>query len=93
MSVAEVRSLYTSMERRLARARKAFGRPLTLSEKILVSHCWDFERQTWDRGKAILKLRVDRVAMQDVTGRWRCFNSCTRDGSASRSPRRSTATT
>src|SRR3989449_2160295 len=68
MSVAEVRSLYTSMERRLARARKAFGRPLTLSEKILVSHCWDFERQTWDRGKAILKLRVDRVAMQDVTG-------------------------
>ena len=68
MSVAEVRSLYTSMERRLARARKAFGRPLTLSEKILVAHCWDFERQTWDRGKAILKLRVDRVAMQDVTG-------------------------
>ena len=68
MSVAEVRSLYTSMERRLAHARKAFGRPLTLSEKILVSHCWDFERQTWDRGKAILKLRVDRVAMQDVTG-------------------------
>src|SRR5437899_1874843 len=68
MSAVEVRSLYTSMERRLARARKAFGRPLTLSEKILVSHCWDFERQTWDRGKAILKLRVDRVAMQDVTG-------------------------
>jgi len=68
MSVAEVRSLYTSMERRLAHARKAFGRPLTLSEKILVAHCWDFERQTWDRGKAILKLRVDRVAMQDVTG-------------------------
>src|SRR6184192_2663086 len=68
MSAVEVRSLYRSMEQRLARARKAFGRPLTLSEKILVSHCWDFERQTWDRGKAILKLRVDRVAMQDVTG-------------------------
>src|SRR2546425_351768 len=68
MSAVEVRSLYASMERSLARARKAFGRPLTLSEKILVSHCWDFERQTWDRGKAILKLRVDRVAMQDVTG-------------------------
>src|SRR5436190_913490 len=68
MSAVEVRSLYRSMERRLAHARKAFGRPLTLSEKILVAHCWDFERQTWDRGKAILKLRVDRVAMQDVTG-------------------------
>src|SRR5213596_3639957 len=68
MSAVEVRSLYRSMEQRLARARKAFGRPLTLSEKILVSHCWDFERQKWDRGRAILKLRVDRVAMQDVTG-------------------------
>ena len=68
MSAVEVRSLYASMEQRLARARKAFGRPLTLSEKIFVAHCWDFERQTWDRGKAILKLRVDRVAMQDVTG-------------------------
>src|SRR5213594_847657 len=68
MSAVEVRSLYRSMEQRLARARKAFGRPLTLSEKVLVSHCWDFERQMWDRGRAILKLRVDRVAMQDVTG-------------------------
>src|SRR6184192_1409928 len=68
MSAVEVRSLYRSMEQRLARARKAFGRPLTLSEKILVSHCWDFERQKWDRGKAILRLRVDRVSMQDVTG-------------------------
>src|SRR5207247_9946520 len=68
MSAVEVRSLYRSMEQRLARARKAFGRPLTLSAKILVSHCWDFERQTWDRGTAISKLRVDRVSMQDVTG-------------------------
>src|SRR5436190_2218218 len=68
MSAVEVRSLYRSMEQRLARARKAFGRPLTLSEKILVSHCWQFERQAWDRGRAMLKLCVDRVAMQDVSG-------------------------
>ena len=93
MSAQQIRSLFASMPDRLAKARRKFGRPLTLTDKILVAHCWDFERQTWDRGKAILKLRVDRVAMQDVTGRWRCFNSCTRDGSASRSPRRSTATT
>ena len=68
MSAEQVRSLYASMPGRLARARAAFGRPLTLSEKILVAHCWDFEGQTWARGKAILRLRVDRVGLQDVTG-------------------------
>jgi aconitate hydratase len=55
------------MPDRLARARTAFGRPLTLSEKILVAHCDDFATQTWERGKAILRLRVDRVGLQDAT--------------------------
>ena len=64
---AQIRSLYASMPERLARARTAFGRPLTLSEKILVAHCHDFGTQTWERGKAILRLRVDRVGLQDAT--------------------------
>jgi aconitate hydratase len=64
---AQIRSLYASMPDRLARARTAFGRPLTLSEKILVAHCDDFETQLWERGKAILRLRVDRVGLQDAT--------------------------
>jgi len=68
MSAQQIASLYASMPDRLAQARKQFGRPLTLAEKILVAHCWDLERQTWERGKAILTLRVDRVGMQDVTG-------------------------
>jgi aconitate hydratase len=68
MSAQQIRSLFASMPDRLAKARRTFGRPLTLTEKILVAHCWDFERQTWDRGRAILRLRVDRVSMQDVTG-------------------------
>jgi aconitate hydratase len=55
------------MPDRLARARSAFGRPLTLSEKVLVAHCDDFATQTWERGKAILRLRVDRVGLQDAT--------------------------
>jgi aconitate hydratase A / 2-methylisocitrate dehydratase len=67
MAVGQIRTLYESMPDRLARARGAFGRPLTLTEKILAVHCQDFERQTWDRGKAILRLRVDRVGMQDAT--------------------------
>ena len=63
----EIRSTYAAMPERIARARRAWGRPLTLAEKILVAHCWDFARQTWERGRAILRLRVDRVAMQDAT--------------------------
>jgi aconitate hydratase len=67
MSVEQIRSLYAAMPDRLARARQKFGRGLTLSEKILVAHCHDFDSQEWERGKAILRLKVDRVSMQDAT--------------------------
>ena len=73
MSVAHVRTHYASMADRIAQARRGFGRPLTLTEKILASHCWDFDTQVWERGKAILRLRVDRVALQDVTGQMALF--------------------
>ena len=73
MSVSHVRPLYASMGDRIAHARRSFGRPLTLTEKILASHCWDFDAQVWERGKAILRLRVDRVALQDVTGQMALF--------------------
>src|SRR2546430_16045 len=68
MSAQPIEALYASAPERIAQARRTFGRPLTLSEKIFASHCWDFGRQKWERGKAILRLRVDRVSMQDVTG-------------------------
>src|SRR3990167_1771170 len=68
MSAQQIRSVYASMPERLAQARKKFGRPLTLAEKILAAHCWDPDAQAWERGKAILRLRVDRVGLQDVTG-------------------------
>jgi len=73
MSVPQIRSLYASMPDRIAQARRKFGRPLTLTEKILTSHCWDFDSQVWERGKAILRLKVDRVALQDVTGQMALF--------------------
>ncbi len=63
-----VRALYASMPERLARARRDWNRPLTLSEKILVAHVHDWRGQAWERGTATLRLRVDRVAMQDATG-------------------------
>jgi aconitate hydratase len=68
MAVDQIRRLYESMAARLAPARKRFGRSLTLAEKILVSHADNFDSQEWSRGKAQLRLRVDRVALQDATG-------------------------
>jgi len=67
MSLELVKKLYASMPETTAKARKKFGRALTLTEKILVSHADNFDAQVWERGKAMLALRPDRVAMQDAT--------------------------
>ncbi|XP_017145145.1 probable aconitate hydratase, mitochondrial [Drosophila miranda] len=42
-------------------------RPLTLSEKVLYSHLDEPETQDIKRGESYLRLRPDRVAMQDAT--------------------------
>src|SRR5579885_3922438 len=67
MSLEIAQKLYASMPEKLAKARKKFGRALTLSDKILVAHADNFDTQVWERGKAMLALRPDRVAMQDAT--------------------------
>ncbi len=67
MSVEMVKNLYAKMPGITEKARKKFGRALTLTEKILVSHADNFDTQVWERGKAMLALRPDRVAMQDAT--------------------------
>ncbi len=67
MSIELVKTLYAKMPGAVETARKQFGRGLTLAEKILVSHADNLETQVWDRGKAMLALRPDRVAMQDAT--------------------------
>ena len=68
MAVDQIKRLYESMPAKLDEARRRFGRPLTLAEKILVAHADNFDKQEWSRGKAQLRLRVDRVALQDATG-------------------------
>src|SRR4029453_4276466 len=67
MSMELAKKLYAKMPDACAKARAKFGRALTLAEKILVSHADNFETQVWERGKAQLALRPDRVAMQDAT--------------------------
>ena len=67
MSMDLAKNLYAKMPALFVKARKKFGRGLTLAEKVLVSHADNFDTQTWERGKAMLALRPDRVAMQDAT--------------------------
>ncbi len=67
MSIDLAKNLYAKMPDVFAKARRKFGRGLTLSEKVLVSHADNFDTQAWERGKAMLALRPDRVAMQDAT--------------------------
>lgn len=45
----------------------SLGRPLTLSEKVLYSHLDEPDKQEIVRGTSYLRLRPDRVAMQDAT--------------------------
>lgn len=53
---------------RVAAARKAVGKPLTLAEKILYTHLWDGEATlAHERGKSYVDFAPDRVAMQDAT--------------------------
>src|SRR5438445_8604707 len=67
MAIELVKKLYAKMPDAVAGARRKLGRGVTLTEKILVSHVDSFETQGWERGKAMLALRPDRVAMQDAT--------------------------
>jgi aconitate hydratase len=47
--------------------KRRLGRELTLSEKLVLGHLDDPENQPLARGEATLRLRPDRVGMQDAT--------------------------
>jgi aconitate hydratase len=51
----------------MAAGRRLLGRPLTLAEKILVTHLADAGIPAPVRGRSYVELRPDRVAMQDAT--------------------------
>ena len=58
---------YDKLSSNLNIIKKRLNRPLTLSEKILYSHIDQPETQEIERGVSYLRLRPDRVAMQDAT--------------------------
>ncbi len=63
-----IKKVYEKYPERIAAARKAVGKPLTLSEKILYAHLWDGNAQeAFERGKSYVDFAPDRVAMQDAT--------------------------
>eukprot|EP00298_Acanthocystis_sp_HF-20_P011451 c19400_g1_i1.p1 GENE.c19400_g1_i1~~c19400_g1_i1.p1 ORF type:complete len:779 (+),score=302.75 c19400_g1_i1:44-2380(+) len=57
---------YNKIEDNLTFVRKTLNKPLTLAEKIVYGHLDDPTVKP-ERGKTYLKLRPDRVAMQDAT--------------------------
>jgi aconitate hydratase len=59
--------VYSAYPEKLKKARKLFGRPLALSEKILYCHLSHPVTEAPQRGKTYVEFDPDRVAMQDAT--------------------------
>ena len=59
---------YERMSERLAIVRKRLNRPLSLAEKVLLSHLDDPENQEIVPGETYIRVRPDRVILQDVLG-------------------------
>ncbi|CAI2176410.1 19480_t:CDS:2 [Funneliformis geosporum] len=58
---------YQRIQDNLAIVKNRLNKPLTLAEKVVYSHLDDPHGQDIERGKSYLKLRPDRVALQDAT--------------------------
>jgi aconitate hydratase len=59
--------VYASLPRNSALGRTRLGRPLTLTEKILINHLVEPTTQEMERGRSYADFAPDRVAMQDAT--------------------------
>ncbi|MBI2282205.1 MAG: aconitate hydratase [Bacteroidetes bacterium] len=63
-----IKKVYAGIPAKVDAARKALGRPLTLSEKILFAHLHASQTLAgFERGKSYVDFAPDRVAMQDAT--------------------------
>ena len=60
-------SAYSTLADNVALGRKRLGRPLTLTEKILINHLSQPQTQEMERGRSYADFAPDRVAMQDAT--------------------------
>jgi aconitate hydratase len=62
-----VESVYAKLPDNAILGRERLGRPLTLSEKVLINHLVDAHGQQMERGASYADFNPDRVAMQDAT--------------------------
>jgi aconitate hydratase len=66
--ISMIKELYGKFPAKVAAARTALGKPLTLAEKILYAHLdAGMELKNYDRLGAYVDFNPDRVAMQDAT--------------------------
>ena len=63
-----VAATYERMSKSIPILRERLGRPLGLSDKVLLSHLDDPQSQELNPGSSYLKIRPDRVILQDVLG-------------------------
>ncbi len=63
-----IQAVYSKMNKRVEKAKKILNRPLTFTEKILLSHLFDpNSNDKYIRGNSYVDFLPDRVAMQDAT--------------------------
>jgi aconitate hydratase A / 2-methylisocitrate dehydratase len=62
-----IQRVYAGMKPKVEAGRKLYGRPLTLTEKILCAHFAELPKEAPVRKKTYVNLSPDRVAMQDAT--------------------------
>lgn len=63
-----IQNVYSQYRQKLEKVRQVIARPLTLTEKILYTHLFDFSTlKDFVRGVDYVEFAPDRVAMQDAT--------------------------
>ena len=62
-----VQGVYGRLAKNVELGRQRLGRPLTLTEKVLINHLCEPSTQEMERGKSYADFDPDRVAMQDAT--------------------------
>ena len=65
--ISLVNAVYATLPANAALGRERLGRPLSLTEKILINHLVDPKTQEMERGRSYADFNPDRVAMQDAT--------------------------
>lgn len=63
-----VSGVYSKMDQNYKTVSSNLGRPMTLAEKIVLSHLDDANTTSLNRGESYVQLRPDRVVLQDVLG-------------------------